>query len=338
MTVYKWMEEIQVVEGYNRACLFDLNRCDYQFISKDILELISRIDGRSQKDLKIEINELEWFNDFKQKEYFFEIPKKLFGNFSKLSLEWESPSFIINAIIHESDKLPRYIQLIDELLCKHIAIYTKTITSLKEIILNNFLVSNFHSVNFILEDDEEYDADILNTLKDEYPIIGRVDLLKNIVSNQTQNSFVINSLIFSESQNFNPFFNRRLYIGKNGEIKNSSESSQIFGNIENDIDKLKKIIQSNEFNEIGRIKKELIDVCKSCEFRFVCLDNRIPIKRNENEYYFNEECNYNPFISKWKEEDGYLTLKECGVHSNESEYKINHDLILEINKKLWESI
>ena len=67
----------------------------------------------------------------------------------------------------------------------------------------------------------------------------------------------------------------------------------------------------------------------------MCVDNRLPHKRKENEWYHKTECNYNPYIAKWEEEEGYKTLKECGVVSNENEFSINHDKIAEINKDIW---
>lgn len=84
------------------------------------------------------------------------------------------------------------------------------------------------------------------------------------------------------------------------------------------------------------IGKHLTDICCDCEFRFVCMDSRKPVKsKGSGKYYHTTECNYNPYIAKWKSEEGYRTLAECGVRSDESGFSIDHERIAEINKELW---
>jgi hypothetical protein len=56
----------------------------------------------------------------------------------------------------------------------------------------------------------------------------------------------------------------------------------------------------------------------------MCVDNRIPKQTKVGSWYYETECNYNPYISKWKGEGGYKTLIECGIVSNENGFKINH--------------
>src|SRR5690554_2550844 len=119
--------------------------------------------------------------------------------------------------------------------------------------------------------------------------------------------------------------------------KNAPECEESFGYIQ-DIDspdQLKDITQSPEFQKYWFVHKEILDVCKDCEFRHMCVDNRLPHKREENEWYHKIECNYNPYIAKWEGEEGYKSLEEGGVISNEIEFSIDHDKIAKINKELW---
>ena len=67
----------------------------------------------------------------------------------------------------------------------------------------------------------------------------------------------------------------------------------------------------------------------------MCFDNRIPIKRNEKEWFMESDCHYNPYIAKWKGEEGYKTLTECGIQSNKEGFKINRKKLNTINKELW---
>lgn len=75
-----------------------------------------------------------------------------------------------------------------------------------------------------------------------------------------------------------------------------------------------------------------------CEFQNICTDNRLPKRRSGNGSWYNiYECNYNPYIAKWKGEEGYRTLAECGVNSDENGFSKNHERIAKINEELWGS-
>lgn len=61
-----------------------------------------------------------------------------------------------------------------------------------------------------------------------------------------------------------------------------------------------KIISLPKCSNLWNITKDQIEVCKNCEFRYICPDNRIPLKRKENDYYHQTDCNYDPYKNKWK--------------------------------------
>jgi hypothetical protein len=154
--------------------------------------------------------------------------------------------------------------------------------------------------------------------------------------NKQKDEFNINKVLYSESITHHTYFNKKLYIGPSGEIKNAPETAEVFGYIQ-DIkseEELQEIISTPDFQKYWFIHKDLIDVCKECEFRHMCVDNRVPIKRAKDEWFHMIECNYNPYIAKWAGEEGYQTLEECGVISNESGFSIDHEKIKQINLKL----
>ena len=151
--------------------------------------------------------------------------------------------------------------------------------------------------------------------------------------------FNVHISLFTESKKHNTYFNRKLFIGCNGELKNSPESLTIFGNI-NELAKandILHIINSTEFQIYWHVNKDSIDICKQCEFRYMCVDNNIPKQRNSKEWYMESECNYNPFIAKWNYEDGYKTLEECGIISNKDGFSIDNKKLKSINNEIWEN-
>jgi hypothetical protein len=47
--------------------------------------------------------------------------------------------------------------------------------------------------------------------------------------------------------------------------------------------------------------KDEIAICKDCEYRYMCVDSRLPLYQNEDNLWVLEgECNYNPYTSEWK--------------------------------------
>ncbi len=44
---------------------------------------------------------------------------------------------------------------------------------------------------------------------------------------------------------------------------------------------------------------------------------------------------YNPYIAKWKNEDGYVSLGDSGVYVTNEKVMIDHERIAAINKLIW---
>jgi len=145
--------------------------------------------------------------------------------------------------------------------------------------------------------------------------------LAELIENNKKSTFMfsINRRLINEAQFCNPYFVNKLYVDKDGNIRNSSELVKVFGNIKNinSSKELLSIISQEEFENYWFVHKGLIDVCKVCEYRLMCVDNRVPQQRSEHEWFFTSECNYNPFIAKWEGEEDYKSLNELKINSDE---------------------
>ena len=269
-------------------------------------------------------------------------------------LDWNNPSAITNSIIclKNIDLFEKILNYLEQAICKHIVLHFIDFLSIEEIktYINKLLDYNIQSVIIICQYDEIYFSDEFGDLIMELKINKKLFVLnspfeKNFEDTmfftlkekeynylKRKNEFVSNISLFSESQLHHTYFNRKLYIGPTGEIKNAPETEQVFGYIQ-DIteDELKEIISSLHFQKYWFVHKGFIDVCKECEFRHMCVDNRVPIERKSNEWYNSLECNYNPYIGKWEGEKGYLSLADCGVISNEKGFIIDHEKVRKIN-------
>ena len=331
------------VKGYTQSVILDLQANTHLFIPNVLLEVL----------IRLEKNEFIKVQEKYRNEYGFEITdfinsllSKNIGfytdtpaSFKKLNKTWHTPYLITNIVINYSDILtlgPTKTEKVLETDC--ISVIIEKYSFEKSTPLTKFLTAfNYDTVQFYI--DKIIDEAEVRELEKEFPAlthiymlncsdnsirqVGGVLIVRSItqtipfIQEQTKckNSFLTNIPLFLESQEHNTYFNRKLFIEKNGAIKNAPESEESFGNW---IDysgsgQLLEIIAKPEYQKYWKVHKGLCDVCSHCEYRYNCVDNRKPIQRNENEWYFETECNYNPFIGKWSNEPGYRTLNECGI-------------------------
>ncbi|MVO07678.1 hypothetical protein GOQ30_00705 [Flavobacterium sp. TP390] len=146
----------------------------------------------------------------------------------------------------------------------------------------------------------------------------------------------INFINYLESLKHHTYFNKKVFINKDCEIKNSQETKEIYGNLNNDNSfDIAKVFKNPTFKKLWSIKKEDTLVCQDCEFRRLCVDNRLPIKIKNN-WVHEEECNYNPYISKWSHEDGFKSLKELDIITKNGYLEMNKEKLSLITNELWE--
>jgi len=120
--------------------------------------------------------------------------------------------------------------------------------------------------------------------------------------------FCCNLLTFCESQKFNTCLNKKISIDVKGNIKNCPSCKQTFGVIgQKPLVELKDHLN---FKRVWGVSKNQIDVCKDCEFRHMCTDCRAYIKDQSNTFSQPSKCNYNPYIAKWKGQEGYVSVEE----------------------------
>ncbi len=270
---------------------------------------------------------------------------------------FDAPSIVANAIIDvDLNTIENIFRLLNSLRCKHVVL--RILNSIDRIqlerIVNLINKFNVHEVTLLFNFCDFLYSDSLievltKTNRIKCLVIYNSPFNKNLENiifyytsemhfnfHKSKDEFFCNRSLVAESKYHHTYFNKKIFISRNGEISNSPESEHSIGNIQDfNNDVIQSKIKSPEFQKYWYIHKEITDVCKDCEFRHMCVDNRLPYERDKNQWYHKQECNYNPYIAKWKNEEGYRTLEECGVISNEKGFSIDHDKIAAINEELW---
>jgi SPASM domain peptide maturase of grasp-with-spasm system len=314
---------------------------NYYFIPNGLYEILEKFNGTTiefiKKDFNYQYNEIieEYFDFLTEKRLIFFNQKP--DLFPKINPKWRSPSKITNAILDFDEIKHDYIDLITQfevLKCSYIQLRFFNETSfdfIEEVTahLNN-VQSRVLSVDFIIPYYENFCIEKLNAFLSQnvriHSIIiynspynnsfealnnkmGYLLLLERNITNEKHcgiiNSeyFYSNINLFSESQNHNTCLNRKISIDKDGNIKNCPSMPQSFGNIKDTT--LEEALNHPDFKKYWNINKDMIAVCKDCEFRHICTDCRAYTERThfDGEIDLSKplKCGYNPYTNEWAE-------------------------------------
>jgi SPASM domain peptide maturase of grasp-with-spasm system len=345
---YKLFADCFPVKGYSRSVIYDVTRKKFDFIPNSLYEIIiegvidvSKYHNSLNDDLKDIFN--EYIHFLLKEEYVFEISDiSDKDNYPDIDLKFDYPAKISNAIIDFNGNYGLFIESIsqlEQLNCNFIVIrFLKQINITEfEKILSIFNDSVIFSIDIIVDFNADFtEENVLNTIV-KYPRINIISIFKSptdsfnnsilnngmgqvvfikkkynrneILKIKGENYFIVNLKIFSESFSYNNFFHKKVYISEIGEVKNSPFGEIVFGSIKKS--SLEDIVNNKDFRKIWNVKKDLIDVCKDCEFRYMCVDNRNPIQRNAYEWYFVDDCHYNPYVNRWNvNESVWALIKE----------------------------
>ncbi|MDR2906869.1 MAG: grasp-with-spasm system SPASM domain peptide maturase [Bacteroidales bacterium] len=355
------------VKGYTRSIIYDLPRRKVDFIPNDLYFLIIQNDGNSLAKITSKYKGAEnkkviesYFDFLFEKEYAFLADKTFAKNFPNINLEWDYPAQITNAIVDfsksKNNAIKKMLQVIENFGCRHVVLYLKESKQLEWVYLCA-TQSLFQSIEIWLDEKDGNTINfVINFLQDKQHRFVRINIVSSVLKTikcststivtvnknpfkeqlifeaKTKN-FIVNIDFFTEAQKHNPFFNRKLYIDKGGFVKNALEHQSSFGHVlYDDID---KIIKSKKFQKYWTVSKDKIQVCKDCEFRYMCMDSRIPQKVANNQWLVLGECTYNPYIAKWKDEDGYVPVEACGTYTKASGFVPDAEKIAKLNQELW---
>lgn len=337
MKINKKFADCFFVKGYSRGILYDLSRESYKVIPNSLVDFVNKVDGKPTKyvhELKKIYNEeiIDEYIDFLFKnEYFFICEDFEVDCFLDLDLEFKVPSKFSNAIfeikkINSLNWKKVFIQL-DSVNCKHIQLVLSSIhfiddlkyflncaknSRLKSIEIYSPFIDQFNEIkwNEFFNDFKKikvffaYNSDSYYHKKYGEYGMGNIIFLPleiNINNNYNfhPNYFNVNIDLFTENQKFNSYFNRKLFVNYNGEVVSNFVERKVFGNIV-DIN-LFELFKNKDYTKYWKVDKSKIKQCSKCEFRYMCIDPRVPIYK-DNKWEYDVSCNYNPKTMKWKEE------------------------------------
>lgn len=328
------------VKGHSRSLICDLQRYDFEFIPNALYELITTYKNYTLEEILEIFNDdfktiHSYYDYLINKEFGFWGDKNDIEKFPSIDLVWESSSLITNLIIdvnkesdHDYHKISKDITIIG---CKALEIrfFYKVDPSYLRSILMNFKDSRLLSISLVIVNSKSFSLATIENICDNFPLIKNITISK---SNSTERKFISNSVVidyvdrvvdsnsccgtispknfrvniefFTESYSYNSCLNKKLGIDEYGNVKNCPSSSNIIGNLsQNSIIKLLSNDNKGEkiLDKYQTITKDKIEVCKDCEFRYICTDCRVFTKDSSNIYSKPAKCSYNPYNMLWND-------------------------------------
>lgn len=317
-----------IVKGFSRSAICDLQKNKIYFIPNELAELINSNENKLLLEIVNESDFKLWFEMLITEEIGFVTLYPQY--FPKIKMDWDSPEIINNAII-EMDSismvtLSESIVKLNQARCKfiefrfyknsNIEILIDIIDLLRDGFIRGITVyvpfpqdKDLSQIRFFLKSTGLVRELIVHsTQMDEIMDQGvqeRLSFTPQCIRSNTHcgeissDYFAININSFTESTKFNSCLNKKISIDSAGQIRNCPSMVSSFGSIK-DIE-LVSLVKNKKFTKDWSISKDKIEVCKDCEFRYVCTDCRAYIENPKDSYSKPLKCGYDPYTNIWEE-------------------------------------
>jgi SPASM domain peptide maturase of grasp-with-spasm system len=113
--------------------------------------------------------------------------------------------------------------------------------------------------------------------------------------------FAVDLRTFTEARTFNTCLNRKIAIDGRGQACNCPAMGRTFGSTA-EVD-LRHVVEDAAFREVWSVRKDDIEVCRDCEFRYVCTDCRAHVTDPSNPRSKPARCGYDPYTATWRPVD-----------------------------------
>ncbi|WP_064966007.1 grasp-with-spasm system SPASM domain peptide maturase [Tenacibaculum ovolyticum] len=317
-----------LTSGVSQSCLVDLERATYCSIPNELYSILNKKINISIEDVEKQYSVSE-FEIIKKYLSFLENNKFIFYHSKQIDLEYLSEtslevSYELQDLIIDiksfskfkaiSHKIPSNIETVQLRF-----FYKVSINSLHKI-LEFFRVNKNTNIYIILNYNESIVDDDYIDLYRKYKIISRMVIMgakinKHLLLNQiicckeilitekqcgkvSEKLFSPNMRTYLSSKSCNSCLNSKISIDINGRIKNCPSMRHDYGSIEST--SIEEVLEIEDFKKNWKITKDQIDVCKDCEFRYICTDCRAYLENPKDIFSKPLKCGYDPYTNIWE--------------------------------------
>ncbi|PXW12559.1 SPASM domain peptide maturase of grasp-with-spasm system [Chryseobacterium sp. CBTAP 102] len=337
MKYFNLFSNILITKGSTRILISDLQRNVSELYPLELYGIIEELKINSIDEVLSEYDDeskeifQQYMNLLLEKEYGFITENDWDKNFPPLSYEYHEPNPITNLFI-ELDNikiLKKIYPSVENLGIRHLVIYSLKPLTVKEFIEidKTFKTSVLSGIEIFSPFHQEVNLSFIQALqqntvriyrliffncskppfkaKDEYRFslhFVKDDLKISACGKVELKYFNTNINKVIEAVNHNSCLYKKIGIDKKGNIKNCPLMNESFGNIHQQ--NLEEAINHPDFRKYWNLTKDQIEICKDCEFRYICTDCRAYTENSlKNKEGLNIskplKCGYNPYTGLW---------------------------------------
>lgn len=322
------------VKGARRSLICDLQRERAHFIPNDLCDILTTSSSISIPDMeelygKENVKTIEEYLNFLiSQEFGFFCDFDELERFPDIDLTWQSPSVITNAIVDigetSTHDFAGIFEQLEELLCKAIQLrFFKAEDPGKIIeIVSLLATSSISSVEILLRYSSQFGDESILRLAHADPRIHnliihsapenistvtvretKIAYVRQEISDESHCGFISKATFsyslgfFTEGLHHNSCLNRKIGIDQHGNIKNCPSLPKSYGNMAGTT--ISQALSTHpDFTAIWTITKDQVEICRNCEFRYLCSDCRA-FTTGDDLYGKPSKCSYDPFTTKW---------------------------------------
>ena len=339
MKYFNLFSNILLTKGAKRILISDLQRNLSELLPLELYNLIEELKISSIEDIldnyDTESKEIiqDYLDFLLEKEYGFISLDSWDKNFPALSYDYQDYNVLSNLFIELDDIaiLKKIKSSLENLEIKHLVIYCKRSLTIDELLKidNTFENSTLEGIEIFSQFYVSIDETFIQNLNQEttriYNLIfynceeapfkvkdnyrfslkfTSLNLKTSSCGKVSLDYFNTNITKVLEAVNHNSCLHKKISIDSEGNIKNCPSMPQSFGNIKNTT--LEKALAHPDFKKYWNLTKDEIEVCKDCEFRYICTDCRAYTERTHTNTEGLDiskplKCGYNPYTGEWQE-------------------------------------
>ncbi|MCS4305353.1 grasp-with-spasm system SPASM domain peptide maturase [Chryseobacterium sp. BIGb0232] len=328
-----------ITKGAGRILISDLQRNTSEVYPLEFYDVIEELKNKSIEDILSDYDDeskeifQQYLNLLLEKEYGFITQNGWDNNFPPLSYQYNNYSSISDLFIELNDIsiLEKIKQSVENLGIKYLVIHSKKKITMEDFIridqtFASSVVSGieifapYHDAvdkEFIQEINTKtsrtYNLTFYNCKKVPFKVKDEFRFIVNFTKDPIHISscgkvdvkyFNTNITKVIEAINHNSCLHKKIGIDIHGNIKNCPLMPVNFGNINTHT--LEQVVNQNDFKKLWNLTKDKIEICKDCEFRYVCTDCRAFTEQShidENGLDTSKplKCGYNPYTNIWED-------------------------------------
>lgn len=336
-TVFRLHAHCIPVRGASRSTVSDLQRRQWHLVPNSLYEILTVHRDRSREELHalfgaesapvldeyfefLEERELGWWTDEPER-------------FPPLDLSWDVPARVTNAIVdadaasaHDFGSL---VPQLEELGCRtlQLRVFDRWPLERLDEALRHTDASRLRSVELIAAYDLAWSDEQLLEFCARHPrlvsffvhgaparrvvrepgsdvaLVFRTERVDSETHcGQVHPGYFLADLSgFTEALAHNSCLNRKISVDRHGHIRNCPSMARSFGKATEV--PLAAALESPGFRDLWSVTKDQVDVCRDCEFRYICTDCRAYVQESGAGHGKPARCAYDPYSATWREPD-----------------------------------